>query len=177
MECVQRSKKLCRYTSNYSRCWRSEFAERAQPCTRSNYDRSEEEIEWDEEKGLRHAWKATPDLCSCQLHFGIFKFVCLGLTLLLNIWGHITTVPACRSGTLTNVLPHRNAMPQTPDTTPHPVTVYRHGADLSLCSYPLMWNVTLEYTATHFNVLGETWLGNPSPTSHTQQRTLNLMLL
>ena len=82
-------------------------------------------------------------------------FVCLGLTSLWNIWGHITTVPACSSGTLTNVLPHRNAIPQTQDTTPHPVTVCRHGADLSLC-YPLMWNVTLEYTATHFNVLGRT---------------------
>ena len=97
---------------------------------------------------------------------GVF-FVCLGLTSL---------VPACSSGTLTNVLPHRNAMPQTQDTTPHPVTVYRHGADLSLC-YPLMWNVTLEYTATHLNVLGETRPGNPSPTFHTHQRTLNLMLL
>ena len=85
-------------------------------------------------------------------------------------------VPACSSGTLTNVLPHRNAMPQTQDMTPHPVTVYRHGADLSLC-YPLMWNVTLEYTTTHFNVLGETRPGNPSPTFHTHQRTLNLMLL
>ena len=73
------------------------------------------------------------------------------------------------------VLPHRNAMPQTQDTTPHPVTVYRHGANLSLC-YPSMWNVTLEYTATHFNVLGETRPGNPSPTFHTHQRTFNLML-
>ena len=36
-------------------------------------------------------------------------------------------------------------MPQIQDMTPHPVTVYRHGADLSPC-YPLMWNVTLEYT-------------------------------
>ena len=103
-------------------------------------------------------------------------FVCLGLTSLLNIWGHIMTVPACISGTLTNVLPHRNTMPQTQDMTPHPVTVYRHGADLSLC-YTLMWNVTLEYTATQFNVLGETRPGNPSPTFHTHQRTLNLMLL
>ena len=103
-------------------------------------------------------------------------FVCLGLTSLLNIWGHITTVPACSSGTLTNVLPHRNAMPQTQDMTPHPVTVYRHRVDLSLC-YPLMWNVTLEYTANHFNVLGETRPGNPYPTFHTRQRTLNLMLL
>ena len=55
------------------------------------------------------------------------------------------------SGTLTNMLPHRNAMPQTQDMTPHPVTLYRHRADLSLC-YALMWTVTLEYTATHFNV-------------------------
>ena len=102
-------------------------------------------------------------------------FVCLGLTSLWNIWGHITTVPACSSGALTNVLPHRNAMPQTQDTTPHPVTVYRHGANLSLC-YLSMWNVTLEYTATHFNVLGETRPGNPSPTFHTHQRTFNLML-
>ena len=78
-------------------------------------------------------------------------FVCVGLTSLLNIWGHIATEPACSSGTLTLVLPHRNAMPQTQDMTPLPVTVYRHRADLSLC-YPLMWNVTLEYTATHFNV-------------------------
>ena len=106
-----------------------------------------------------------------------YLFVCLGLMSLWNIWGHITTVPACSSGrpTLTNVLPHRNAMPQTQDTTPHPVTVYRHGANLSLC-YPSMWNVTLEYTATHFNVLGETRPGNPSPTFHTHQRTFNLML-
>ena len=108
-------------------------------------------------------------MCHC---WSSYLFVCLGLTSLRNIWGHITTVPACSSGTLTNMLPHRNAMPQTQDTTPHPITVYRHGADLSLC-YPLMWNVTLEYTATHFNVLGETRPGNPSPTFHTHQRMLN----
>ena len=50
--------------------------------------------------------------------------------------------------------------------TSHPVTVYRHGADLSLC-YPLVWNVTLKYTATHLNVFGLTRPGNPSPTLHT----------
>ena len=105
--------------------------------------------------------------------FCLFVWV---LTSLLNMWGHITTVPACSSGTLTNVLPHRNAMPQTQDMTTHPVTVYRHGADLSLC-YPLVRNGILEYTATHFNVLGETRPGNPSPTFHTHQRTLNSMLL
>ena len=47
-------------------------------------------------------------------------FVCLGLTSLLNICGHITTVPTCSSSTFTNVLPHRNAMQQTQDMTPHP---------------------------------------------------------
>ena len=46
--------------------------------------------------------------------------------------------------------------------TLHPVTVYRHGADLLLC-YPLMWNITLEYTATHFNVFGQTRPRNPFP--------------
>ena len=33
-------------------------------------------------------------------------FVCWGKTVLLNNPGRITTVPACSSGTLTNVLPH-----------------------------------------------------------------------
>ena len=36
----------------------------------------------------------------------------------LNIWGYIATVPACSSGALINVLPHRNAMSQTQDMTP-----------------------------------------------------------
>ena len=85
-------------------------------------------------------------------------------------------MPACSSSTLTNVLPHRNAMPHTQDMTPHPVTVYRHGADLSLC-FPLMWNVILEYTTTHFNVLGQTGPENPSQTFHTHQQTLNFMIL
>ena len=56
----------------------------------------------------------------------------------LNIWGHIETVPSCSTGTSTNVVLHRNAMPQIQDMTPtpsqctdtghdtHPVTVYRH---------------------------------------------------
>ena len=73
-----------------------------------------------------------------------------GLTSLLNILGHIATVLACSSCTLTNVLPHRNAMLRTQDMTPHPVTVYRHRANLSRC-YPLVWNVTLECTATQLN--------------------------
>ena len=75
-------------------------------------------------------------------------------------------VPACSSSTLTNVLPHRNAMPQTQGTTLHPVTLYRHRAYLSLC-YLLMWNTGTShwkiYIATHFNVLGKTQQGNTSP--------------
>ena len=46
--------------------------------------------------------------------------VCLGLALLLNIYGHIATVPTCSRGTLTNVLPHRNVMLQTHVMTPRP---------------------------------------------------------
>ena len=46
------------------------------------------------------------------------RLVCLGLTSILNIWGHSATVPACSSDTLTNVQPHRNAMSQTQDMTP-----------------------------------------------------------
>ena len=103
----------------------------------------------------------------------ICLFLCLGLMLLLNIWGHIATVPVCSSGTLTNVLPHRNVMPQTQNMTPHPVIVYRHAGP----TCPLKWNVTLEYTTTHFNVLGQTRSGNPSLTFHTYQQMLNFMIL
>ena len=82
-------------------------------------------------------------------------------------------MPDCSSGTLTNVLQHWNAMSQTQDVIPNPVTVYRYGADLSLC-YPLMWDVTLEYRTTHFHVLCQTRSGNTFPTSHTHQ--LNCMI-
>ena len=99
-----------------------------------------------------------------------FCFFGGGLTSLLNICGLVTMEPACSSGTLTNVLLHRNVMLQTQDVIPHRVTVYRHGADPPLC-YPL--NVTLKYTATHFNVLGQTQPGNPPRPSNTHQRTLN----
>ena len=58
-------------------------------------------------------------------------FFCLGCN--LNIWSDITTGPACSSGTMTNLLPHRYAFPQTQNMTPHPVTSYRHRVDLLLC--------------------------------------------
>ena len=90
---------------------------------------------------------------------------------LLNVWGHIAMVPACRSGTVTNMVPHRNVIPQTQDMTTHPVTEFRHRADLSLY-YTLMWNATLEYTATHYNFLGQTRSGKRSQAFHTHHRTL-----
>ena len=40
-----------------------------------------------------------------------------------------------------------------------------------------MWKVTLEYTTTHFNILGQTRRGNPSSTFHTHQLTLNFLML
>ena len=95
----------------------------------------------------------------------------LGLTSLLNILGHITTVPTCSSDTLTNVLLHWNAMPLTQDMTPHPVTVYTGP------TCPLMWNVTLEYTATHSYILGKTQPGNFPLTFQTHQRAFNSMML
>ena len=62
----------------------------------------------------RMDWLTTAVL-ALQVNMSYCLFVCLfvlGLTLLFNIRGHITMEPACSSGTLTNVLPHRNAMPQ-----------------------------------------------------------------
>ena len=75
----------------------------------------------------------------------------------------IAMMPACSSGSLslTNELPHR-----TGHDNPS-----RHSIGLRQRAYfscnPLMWNVTLEYTTIHFNVLGQTRLGYPSPTFHT----------
>ena len=42
------------------------------------------------------------------------------------------TEPACSSGPLTNVLPHRNVLLQTQIMTPLPVTVYRLAVVLSI---------------------------------------------
>ena len=125
-------------------------------------------------------WKLICHRFSSKIMWSIVCLFCLfvlGWKSLLIIWGHITTVPACNSVTLTKVLPHRNAMSQTQDMTPHPVNIYRHKADLSLC-YSLMLNVTLEYTTTNFNVFGVTQSGNPPLTFHPPPpRMLNFMML
>ena len=97
-----------------------------------------------------------------QCHVGLL--VWSGLTSLLNILGHVATQCYFDQCAATQECHAADTGHET-----HPVTVYRHGADLSLC-YPLMWNVTLEYTpvAIHFNVFGKTRPGNPSSTFHTQ---------
>ena len=117
---------------------------------------------------------------SCEspgLKLSVRNFKCLFANYTAYLLGfNVVTMPACSSGTLTNVLPHRNAMPQTQIMTLQLVTVYRHRAYLLLCD-SLIWNVTLEYTTPYSNVLGQAWLGNPSPTFHTHQRVLNFMML
>ena len=49
---------------------------------------------------------------------------------------------ACKQS-VADMLPHWNAMLQKQNMTPNPVTVYRYGADLSMC-YQMMWNITFE---------------------------------
>ena len=84
----------------------------------------------------------------------------------VTVYGHGIRHPAPSQYTdMGYDTPPRHSI-QTWDMTPRPVTVYRHKANLSLC-YSWMWNVALEYTATHSNVLGKTRPRNPSPTFHT----------
>ena len=68
----------------------------------------------------------------------VCMFVFLGLTAFLNICGHITTVPACSSGILTNMLPHRNVMPQTQGMTPHP-TPLQYRPTWPICRCVIHW--------------------------------------
>ena len=84
------------------------------------------------------------------------NFVCLGLISFLNIWGRIATVPDCSRRTLTNVLPHRNAIPQTQDMTPQSVTVYRHRA----------WNTQLPISMSWVRPDREIL---PLPSTHTSE--------
>ena len=89
---------------------------------------------------------------------------CLCLTSLLNIWGHIATVPTCSNGTLTNVLPNRNAIPQTQDMIPRPVTVYRHRT----------WHLTpSQYTDTGHDIPPRHSIdtGQDTPPRHSIQYT------
>ena len=88
--------------------------------------------------------------------------------LLINIWGRIATVPSCSSlclsGTLTNVLPHRNAMPQTR----HPSQNTDTGPT---CRWAFRWCWT-SHRNTQLPIL-MSWV-RPS---HTHQRMLNFMMV
>ena len=99
-------------------------------------------------------------------------FVCRGLTSFLIIWGHIATMPTCSSDSLTNVLPHRNAMPQTQDMTPHPVTVYRQRANLACRLLPIDVDTQLPILTSWVGPNREILL-RPS----THQLMLNFMML
>ena len=110
-------------------------------------------------------WQYTGRLRICLI------VVCLGF----NVWGHIATMPACSSGTLTNVLPLRNAMPQTQNMTPHPVTDKGPACRCAIHWWGMShWNTQLPIL---FNVLGQTRPEYHSPTFHLHMRTLNFMML
>ena len=96
---------------------------------------------------------------------------CWGFMSLLNIWGHVAAVPTCNSGTLTDVLLHRNAMPQTQDMAPHPVTVYRRGADLSCFHWcgTSHWNTQLPILMSRVRPDLEIL---PRPSTHTSKTQL-----
>ena len=130
--------------------------------------------------------KATLIFSLLQLNCGNYQSLSMvdGATFLRFHFGlnvafkhHIATVPACSSGILNNVLPHRNVRLQTQDMTPHPVTAYRHRADLLY--YSLMWNVTLEYTATHFNVYttGKSFPDLPHTPTNAQLYDTDMMIV
>ena len=107
------------------------------------------------------------------VHVLDFLFVCLGLASLWNIWGHITTVPTCSSGTLTNVLPHWNAMPQTQDTTPHP-TPSQYTDTGPTCRCAIHWCGTSHWN-TQLPIL-MSWVRPdreilPRPSTHTSERS------
>ena len=89
-------------------------------------------------------------------------FICWGLMSLLNIWGLITTVPVCSSDTLTIVLPRRNAMPQTQDMTPHPVTGYRQGRPVVVLSLDVECHTEIHYYPI-FTCLGSDPIGKSFP--------------
>ena len=62
-------------------------------------------------------------------------------------------------------------------TPPSRHSIQTQGQPVVVLSIGVERHITLEYIATHFNVLGKTRPGNPSPTLHTHQRTLNSKML
>ena len=64
-------------------------------------------------------------------------------------------VPACSSGTLTNVLPHMNAMPDTGHDTPSHHSIQTQGRPVAVLCGTSHWNtqlpILMKSTATHLN--------------------------
>ena len=92
-----------------------------------------------------------------KLNLNIIR-VCLFIS--LDLTSHIAMVPACSSVTLTIVLPHRNAMLQTQDMTPHLSQYQTHGRYIDV-------ELTQEAITTHFNFFGLTRPKNALLSSHT----------
>ena len=106
--------------------------------------------------------KSTCDSCIYPWDFFVFLFV-LGLTF-SNIWGHIMTVPARSSDTLTNVLPHRHI---TWQPTP---SQYKDTGSTCRCS--IHWCGTSHWN-THLPIL-MSWVRPdrkilPWPSTHTSK--------
>ena len=78
--------------------------------------------------------------------------ICLFLLWFNVIFKHLRSSQRCLLVAVVTMCCHI-WMPCRRHRTWHPVTVYRHRVDLSLC-YPLMWNITVEYTTIHSNGLG-----------------------
>ena len=112
------------------------------------------------------------------LHYLLLWFCWLvGLTSLLNIWGHITTVPACSSGTFTNELSQKcHAADTGHDTQPYH-SIQTQGRPIVVLSIDVERHTGIHNYGTHFNVLGQTRSRNPSPNFHTHQRMHNSMML
>ena len=79
-------------------------------------------------------------------------------------------VPVFSSGTLTNVLPHRNAMPQTQDMTLHPVSIQTRVRPVAVLSIDVERHM---YWTTQLPIL-MSWVKPdqeilPRPSTHTSK--------
>ena len=82
------------------------------------------------------------------INVSMFVLFVLGLTSLWNIWGHIATLPACISDTLTNVLTHsysqHTGMPCRRHRTWHPTP--SQGTETGpTCRFAIHWCGTLHW--------------------------------
>ena len=98
--------------------------------------------------------------------------VCWSLTSLWNIWGHIATVSYWSSGTLTNVVPHRNAADTGDDPPPPCHSIQTQGLT---CCYAIhwcgmsCWNIQLPILMSWVRPYQEIL---PRPFTHTSERSI-----